>query len=139
MATVNFTGKWMEDHADNKEAMLKKLGMPEEQAAQMVAFNMGIDIMHEGDNFTMTMLTPDGKEICVNKFSIGVPMTPTVPAGAIPMHEMVMSYVEGGKALRAKATGDNDYIDDTYLEPNGDMKVVQKAGDVTCTTIYKKM
>ncbi len=139
MAAVNFTGKWVEGESDNKEAMLRTLGLPEEQLPMIVAMKMGLEIIHEGDTFTMKEFAPDGTETSCNTFSIGEPFIPKMEEGGPSMGEMVASYTNGGKVLHVQNTGGKEYIDDTCMEPNGDLKVVQKSGDVTNTTIWKKM
>ena len=56
MAAVNFTGKWRENRSENKEAMMRKLGVPEENVSKWAAFKITMDITHEGDKFYMKTL-----------------------------------------------------------------------------------
>ncbi len=135
-----FTGKWVEGDSDNKEALMKKLGVPEDKIAAAMAVNMGIEMIQDGDNFTMKMLAPNGAVMATNKFSIGVPFEFKIPEGGHPMGELVCSWTDDGKVLHTEATGDQvDFVDDTHLQPNGDLKIVQRSGDVKNTTTWKKM
>ncbi|XP_072050341.1 fatty acid-binding protein Fh15-like [Amphiura filiformis] len=140
MATVNLTGKWKEDRSENKEAFLKKMGTPEEKVATFAAFKPACEMIHEGENITLKMLTPDGKTMSETKFTIGTPYTPVLPDGVPSLGELISTFVDGGKVMLTKTTSEKvDFNDYTYLEPNGDLKVVQKSGDVTSTSFWTKM
>ena len=38
MAAVNFTGKWREDRSENKEGMMRKFGVPEENVSKWASY-----------------------------------------------------------------------------------------------------
>lgn len=137
MAGVDFSGKWKEYKAENKEAVLKKMGVAEEKISQWVAFKPIMEMKHEGNKHILTLSGDDGKVFYNQTIEMDVPYTPAPIPGAPDLGEMVSTFEEGG-IFRTKTTGKKEYIDDMTLE-NGELKVVQKCGGEECASYYKKV
>ena len=55
MAGVDFTGKWRETRHENKEAMLRKMGVPEEVVPKWLAFTVTMELSSDGDVHCMKL------------------------------------------------------------------------------------
>ena len=136
---VNFTGKWKEVRAENKEATMAAMGIPQEMIKNLISKKNTLDFIHDGDNITTKTINEEGVVVMENSSKIGTPFIPKVPEGFPPVGEMICTLEDGGKVLCARLTGEGKVPSSRSWIENGQLVSESKLGDATSKVWYDKV
>ena len=136
---VNFSGKWKEARAENKEATLAAMGIPQEMIKKLESKRNTIEFIHNGDNITSKTINEEGVVVMENTSKLGTPFIPKVPEGIPPVGEMICTLEDGGKVLYVRLTGEGKVPSSRTWIENGQLVAESKLGDATSKVWYDKV